>query len=91
MPFKKGHKGYKSGGRPLDSEAKKKKKPSNTSLDTYRWALRKDWKKQALRRTLDPAEVDYYLYNNLPIDELYEKITYYDKHERDYKKNKKNG
>ena len=86
--FKPGHKGYKNGGRPRKEESKKKKKNLNTSLDTYRWALRKDWEKQAISRTLDPAEVDYYLYNNLPLDELYEKITYYNLHERDYDKNK---
>jgi len=91
MPFEKGHKPYKGGGRPKGSKNRGRNVQSqkNSSLDVYRSCLRKDWEKQALKRTLDPAEVDYYLYNDLDVTELYDNITYYDKHERDFDRNER--
>ena len=64
--FKKGHKS-KSGGRPKGS-----KSTGKYSLGTY--PINKYWAKQVSSRTLDIDEVDYYLYNDLPIDELYDDL-----------------
>ena len=76
-PFEKGHKGYKGSGRPKGSKTK------NSSLNTYN--LHKEWKKSSLKKTLDIDEVDYYLYNDLPIEELYDEMKLYN---YDWKNNK---
>lgn len=70
MPFKKGHSGYKGGGRPKGS----KKKPSqqNTSLNTY--SVHKHWQKKQSRRMPNINDIDHYIYNDLPLDEYYDSL-----------------
>ena len=67
MPFKKGHKS-KGGGRPKGvkhGEGKNK----NASMNSHNYAPKK-WEKNALGKSFDIDEVDYYLYNDLDITEL---------------------
>ena len=71
MPFKKGQ----------TPPQRKKRGPSNKnpedknkgSLQTY--PMHKHWQKMSSRRTLDIQDIDYYIYNDLPIDELYDEMN----------------
>jgi len=75
MAFEKGHKGYGGGRKPGQKTGTGKKKQKNSSLDVHR--NHHQWKKQSLKKSLDIDEVDYYLYNDLPIEELYDELKLY--------------
>ena len=67
-PFQKGHKGYKTKGKP---KANKKKVAGNNSLDTYYFSISRFKKKERGQMLLDPELVDYYINNDLDLRELY--------------------
>lgn len=74
MPFKKGHSGF-SGGR---KTRKYNERPKNTRQTIDRYYGNKEWEKNTSKTTLDQDEVDYYINNDLPLDELYDKMKLYD-------------
>lgn len=80
-PFQKGHKGYKGSGRPKDSQNKRKRNerpdPKNTALTIDRYFGNKEWEKATSKKMLDIEQVDYYIYNDLPLDEYYDSIKLY--------------
>ena len=63
--------GYRK-GRPKGS----KNKPGKETLDIHKSP--KQWKKSSLKSSLDQDKVDYYLYNDLDITELYDEMKLYD-------------
>lgn len=63
---------------------KNKRKQKNASLDVYRGA--KQWVKSSLKKSLDPEQVDHYIYNDLPLGELYDDMKLYDYSWKDTKK-----
>ena len=65
MPFEKGHKHGRKPGT----------KNKNSSLDVHR--NHHEWERSSLKKTLDPEQVDYYLYNDLDITELYDELKLY--------------
>lgn len=75
--FKKGHQGYKSKG---TKHTKQRKRQANTALDVYKRTT-KEWEKKTLRRTIDIEDANHYIYNDLPLDDLYKDIKYFAKHE----------
>jgi hypothetical protein len=54
---------------------KKMKKKSNPSLDIYKTTHQ--WDKTSYRNTLDIDEIDYYINNDLPLDEYYDNVKLY--------------
>ena len=52
------------------------KKQKNVSLDIYRNHHR--WDTTKSKRTLDPELVDYYIHNDLDLNELYDDMKLYD-------------
>lgn len=50
-------------------------KKKNQSLDIYRNHHR--WDTTRIKRTLDPEQVDYYINNDLDLNELYDDLKLY--------------
>lgn len=59
---------------------KPSKKNKNLSIDRHHYAGKK-WEKNPSKRALDIDEVTFRLENDLPVDDLYDKIKYYEKYE----------
>jgi hypothetical protein len=57
---------------------KKKKKDILKRGIINKAPVKREWKKNLSSKTLDPAIVDYYIQNDLPLDEYYDSITLYD-------------
>ena len=78
MPFEKGHKGY--GGRKAGSKSRRKynERPKNTKQTIDRYFGIKEWEKSTSKKILDQDKVDYYINNDLPLDELYDEMKLYD-------------
>lgn len=55
--------------------AKKKEQKRNSSLDIYR--NHHQWDTTRMKRTLDSELVDYYINNDLDINELYDNMKLY--------------
>ena len=51
-----------------------RKKQKNTSLDTYKGG--KVWRKSS-HKMLDIEKIDYYINNDLPLDEYYDSVKLY--------------
>jgi hypothetical protein len=70
MPFKKGHipnpEWAKKAGRPKGSK-------SYNSLDKF--PVTKEWVKKTSKKCENIDDIDYYLYNNIPLEEYYKKIN----------------
>lgn len=71
MPFEKGHKGYGMGGRKANSKHPDEK--GKGALNTYPY--HRFWAKKTSNKVMDIEDVDYYLYNDLPLDELYDSMN----------------
>ncbi len=52
-----------------------RKNKSNQSLDIYR--NHHQWDTTRIKRTLDPERVDYYIHNDLDLNELYDSMKLY--------------
>ncbi len=52
-----------------------RKNKSNQSLDIYR--NHHQWDTTRVKRTLDPERVDYYIHNDLDLNELYDSMKLY--------------
>ena len=75
MPFAPGHKLSGSKNK-RKNNSRPSKKQKHQTLDIYKGG--KEWDKSPSRRTLDQAEVDHYIYNDLDINELYDDLKLYD-------------
>ena len=53
-----------------------RKNKKNQSLDIYR--NHHQWDTTRVKRTLDPERVDYYIHNDLDLNELYDSMKLYD-------------
>ena len=62
MPFKKGENGM--GGRPKGSKNKQR-------LIRYK---KKEWQKTTMHNTFNQEEIEHRLNNNLPLDDLFDKL-----------------
>ena len=66
----------------------KKNKSKNPRLELYK--IHKHWDKGSLA-TLNQEEVEYRLYNNLPVDDLYDNLKFrYDRKNKDNDKRNEN-
>ena len=83
----------------MPAERKERTKKNNT-LDIYRNHHR--WDTTKSKRTLDQAKVEYYIYNNMDLTELYDEVKLYDytwkegsdqkkEYMKDYQRQKRNG
>lgn len=73
MAFKKGHKPnpewYKNVGRP-----KGRKKPNGkNTIDKY--PITKEWEKRLSYKVDNIKDIEYYIYNDIPLEEYYKKIN----------------
>lgn len=59
----------------MPAERKERTKKNNT-LDVYRNHHR--WDTTKSKRTLDQAKVEYYIYNDMDLNELYDDMKLYD-------------
>lgn len=75
MPFEKGHK-YSKGPR-------KKTKKHRSNIERF---FEKQWDKSNRQLSLDVDEVNHRLYNDLPLDDLLDKIINKNKHTKKRKK-----
>ena len=64
MPFEKGHKGHKNGGRPKGSK-------SGNVINSYN--IHREWLKKAHKKVEDIDDINHYLYNDIPLEEYYNK------------------
>jgi len=76
MPFKKGHSGYEGGGRKKGTSRGRGRSKNKQSLDVYNTT--KNWERGSRHKQLDQEKVDYYIYNDLPLEELYDEMKLYD-------------
>lgn len=72
--FKKGHNGYrKKGSKNLKRNPTILEKKSPQAIDKYN--ITKDWQKGMSRKVLAQADIEFYIYNDLPIDEYYDSLN----------------
>lgn len=103
MPFQKGHNSFPKGKekkpRPKNTRPSDSIKENHNVLDIYKGS--KEWEKSPSRQTLNQEEVDYYIYNNLDLNELYDELKLYDyrwkegspakkEYMKEYQRNRKN-
>ena len=73
-----GERNYYRGGRPKGAKNKRNNRNStaNTSngstLDKYN--IRREWEKRLSKRVEDIHDIEYYIYNDIPLEEYYNKI-----------------
>jgi len=66
--FKKGHTGHGGGRKKGTKNKPNSKKGKNQVLDTMYY--KKEWVKGTSKKVVDIPKMDYYIYNNLPLDDL---------------------
>ena len=70
--FKKGHPGYNKGSKYLKRKEYRTLEKSPQAIDKY--PITKHWEKRTSKRVLDQETLEYYIYNDLPIDEYYDSL-----------------
>ena len=73
MSYQKGHSGYKKKGdknlKKVDTALKK----SPQAIDKY--PIKKHWEKRVSKKILDQADIEFYIYNDLPLDDYYDSLN----------------
>lgn len=80
MPFKKGQdrpkEWYKKVGRPKkeDPNARKNTSRKNPNAIIDKYFIHKTWVKQASKKVDNIEDIEYYIYNDIPLEEYYKKL-----------------
>ena len=72
MPFKKGHKHGR--GRKPNKTKKRTYRTSNPNTTIDKYFITKEWVKQASKKVDNIEDIEYYIYNDLPLEEYYNNL-----------------
>ena len=72
MPFKKGHTHDRGRKKKQNKKRTDRTKSPNTTIDKY--FITKEWVKQASKKVDNIEDIEYYIYNDIPLEEYYNNL-----------------